>query len=137
MNVSIVPKQHIDDVWDSVRNQILPAVKVTNGRYMLYDVYMALKQGAYQLWICFDDEQKIESSVVTSIVDYPSKRVLSVLFVGGKDVARWKDDTMQILVRWAEDNKCAAIESYGRKAWGRIMNTYGIKPGLIMFEKDI
>jgi hypothetical protein len=44
---------------------------------------------------------------------------------------------MAVLVRWAEDNECTAIEGYGRKGWLKMLDSYGVKQALIMFEKDI
>ena len=137
MNVSLVPADHVDAVWDSVKVFLIPAVKVTNGRYMLYDVYAALKTGDMQLWIAFDDEREIFGCEVTRVTDYPSRRVLTSLFTGGRNIRLWKDDLMGVMVRWAEDNQCTAIEGYGRKGWLKMLDAYGVKQTLILFEKDI
>lgn len=137
MNLSLVPVDHIDNVWDSVKDFLIPAVKVTNGRYMLYDVYSALKSANMQLWIAFGEDLKIIGCEVTIITNYPSRRVLTSLFTGGRNISLWKDPMMAVLVRWAEDNECTAIEGYGRKGWLRMLDSYGVKQSLIMFEKDI
>jgi hypothetical protein len=44
---------------------------------------------------------------------------------------------MQILMRWAEDNQCSGIEGYGREGWIKMLEPYGVKRGLVMFEKDL
>lgn len=137
MNVSLVPGDHIDAVWDSVKDFLTPAIKVTNGRYMLYDVYAAIKAERMQLWIAFNDEREVLGCEVTSITDYPSRRVLTSVFTGGRKINLWKNEMMGILVQWAEDNQCTAIEGYGRKGWIRMLDAYGVKQSLILFEKDI
>ena len=137
MNVSLVPADYTDSVWDSVKDFLIPAVKVTNGRYMLYDVYVALKGATMQLWIAFDEDRKIIGCEVTAITNYPSRRVLTSIFTGGRNIRLWKHDMMAIIIRWAEDNECTAIEGYGRKGWLRMLDSYGVKQGLTMFEKDI
>ena len=137
MNVSLVPGDHIDAVWDSVKDFLTPAVKVTNGSYMLYDVYAAIKAERMQLWIAFNDEREVLGCEVTSITDYPSRRVLTSVFTGGRKINLWKNEMMGILVQWAEDNQCTAIEGYGRKGWIRMLDAYGVKQSLILFEKDI
>ncbi len=137
MNVSLVPANCVDDIWDKVKQYLLPAVKVTGGRYMLYDVYSGLKSGSMHLWIAFDDEKEILGCEVTTITDYPSRRVLTSLFTGGRKIQLWKHEMMGVLVRWAEDNQCTAIEGYGRKGWVRMLDSYGVKQSLILFEKDI
>ena len=137
MNVSLVPGSHVESVWDSVKDFLTPAVKVTNGRYMLYDVYAAIKADRMQLWIAFNDEREVLGCEVTSITDYPSRRVLTSVFTGGRKINLWKNEMMGILVQWAEDNQCTAIEGYGRKGWIRMLDAYGVKQSLILFEKDI
>lgn len=137
MNTSLVPVDHINDVWDSVKGLLQPAVQVTNGRYMLYDVYVAIQRGQMQLWIAFNDSREILGCQVTAITDYPSRRVLTSLFTGGTILREWRDQMMSLLLRWAEDNECTGIEGYGRKGWIKMLEPYGVKRGLIMFEKDI
>ena len=137
MNTSLVPIDHINDVWDSVKGLLQPAVQVTNGRYMLYDVYVAIQRGQMQLWIAFNDSREILGCQVTTITDYPSRRVLTSLFTGGTVLREWRDQMMSLLLRWAEDNECTGIEGYGRKGWIKMLEPYGVKQGLIMFEKDI
>ena len=137
MNVSLVPADCIEDIWAAVKDLLQPAVQVTNGRYMLYDVYAALKAGEMNLWIAFDDDREILGCEVTRITDYPSRRVLTSLFTGGRNIRLWKDDLMGVMVRWAEDNQCTAIEGYGRKGWLKMLDAYGVKQTLILFEKDI
>lgn len=137
MNTSLVPIDHINDVWDSVKGLLQPAVQVTNGRYMLYDVYVAIQRGQMQLWIAFNDSREILGCQVTAITDYPSRRVLTSLFTGGTILREWRDQMMSLLLRWAEDNECTGIEGYGRKGWIKMLEPYGVKRGLIMFEKDI
>jgi len=114
-----------------------PAVQVTNGRYMLYDVYAALKAGEMNLWIAFGDDREHLGCEVTRVTDYPSRRVLTSLFTAGRNIRLWKDPMMGIMVRWAEDNQCTAIEGYGRKGWLKMLDAYGVKQTLILFEKDI
>lgn len=137
MNISFVPFNHIDDVWEAVKGFIAPAVKVTNGRYMVEDIRIAAKRGDMQLWIAFTEDRDIIGCEVTAISEYPSRRLLTSLFTGGNDLRSWRDKMMQILVRWAEDNQCSGIEGYGREGWIKMLEPYGVKRGLTMFEKDL
>lgn len=137
MNISLVPVDHINDVWDSVKHLLAPAVSVTGGRYMLYDVYVGIQTNKMQLWIAFNDDKQIVGCEVTTITDYPSRRLLTSLFTGGKSLRLWRDEMMEVLLRWAEDNECTGIEGYGRKGWIKMLEPYGVKQTLIMFEKDL
>lgn len=137
MIVSLVPYDHIDAVWDEVRPLLAPAVDVTNGRYTTYDVYVALCQHKMHLWIAMDDTHVIHGIEVTQITDYPSKRALTSVFTGGRQLRAWRDPMMDILTRWARDNGCEAIEGHGRLGWVKMLEPYGVKVGLIQFEKEI
>lgn len=137
MNISFVPPNHINDVWDAVKGFIAPAVAVTNGRYMLEDIHSATRKGDMQLWIAFTDEKDIIGCEVTAISEYPSRRFLTLLFTGGKELRSWRNEMTQVLLRWAKDSQCSGIEGCGREGWIKMLEPYGIKRGLIMFEKDL
>jgi hypothetical protein len=137
VNISFVPPNHVNDIWDAVEGFIAPAVMVTNGRYMVEDVKAAAKNGDMQLWIAFTDDRDIIGCEVTAISDYPSRRILTLLFTGGKNIRSWRDEMTEVLLRWAEDSRCSGIEGYGKEGWIKMLEPYGIKRGLTMFEKDL
>jgi hypothetical protein len=137
MNISFVPPSHINDVWDVVGEILAPAVVLTNGRYVVEDVRVAARAGDMQLWIAFTDERNIIGCVVTAISEYPSRRLLTVLFVAGNKVRSWRNGITEVLSRWGKDNECSGIEAYGRYGWVKMLESYNIKRGLTMMEKDI
>lgn len=136
MKVSLVPIEHINAVWERLVPILEPAVAVTNGRYTTYDVYVAAQQSNIQLWIAFEGES-IYGLEVTCVTDYPSKRVLTSMFTGGAKLREWRAEMMDVLVRWAKDNQCTAIEGYGRDGWVKMLEPYGVTKGLVMFEKEV
>lgn len=137
MKVSLVPVEHINDVWDVVRPMLEPAVSVTNGRFSTYSVYNDLQRGDSHLWIAFDDEGNIHGAVTTDIIDYPEKRCLSMTFVGGSKFSEWSHPLNEILENWARDNQCEAIEGQGRPAWNRLVRRFGCKPLATIFERNV
>lgn len=137
MIVTLVPFEHIDRVWDGVKPWLEPAVQVTNGRFTTWDVYTLLQQQRLHLWIALDDDNVIHGIEVTQIIDYPSKRVLASLFTGGQRLRDWREPMMDILIRWARDNQCEAIEGHGRSGWIKMLEPYGVRAGLVHFEKEI
>jgi hypothetical protein len=136
VKVSLVPIEHINAVWERLVPILEPAVAVTNGRYTTYDVYVAAQQSNIQLWIAFEGES-IYGLEVTCVTDYPSKRVLTSMFTGGAKLREWRAEMMDVLVRWAKDNQCTAIEGYGRDGWVKMLEPYGVTKGLVMFEKEV
>ena len=137
MNISLVPIEYINDIWDEVKVILKPAVEVTNGRFMLYDIYSFAQMGRYQMWIAFDDDRQIKGCEVTTVTDYPSKRVLTSLFTGGDDIRSWRNQMIDVITKFAKDHDCEAIEGHGREGWIKLLEPYGVKRGLTMFEKDI
>lgn len=137
MIVTLVPFEHVDQVWADVRPKLEPAVAVTNGRYTTWDVYVLLQQQRMQLWVALTDENIVQGIEVTQIIDYPSKRVLASLFTGGDRLREWREPLMAVLIRWARDNGCEALEGHGRAGWLRMLAPYGVKAGLVHFEKEI
>jgi len=136
VKVSLVPIEHINAVWERLVPILEPAVAVTNGRYTTYNVYVAAQQSNIQLWIAFEGEF-IYGLEVTCVTDYPSKRVLTSMFTGGAKLREWRAEMMDVLVRWAKDNQCTAIEGYGRDGWVKMLEPYGVTKGLVMFEKEV
>jgi hypothetical protein len=93
--------------------------------------------GRYQLWIAFDDDRQIMGCEVTTVTNYPSKRVLTSLFTGGNDIRSWRNQMIDVITKFAKDQDCEAIEGHGREGWIKLLEPYGVKRGLTMFEKDI
>ena len=136
MKCSLIPFDHVDAVWGRVREMLEPAVAVTNGRYTTYDVYNALQCQAMTLWIAFD-QNGIHGCQVTQVTEYPSKRVLVSVFTAGKMLRAWREPMMDMLLRWAKEHSCEAIEGLGREGWVKLMEPYGCKKMLVMFEKEV
>jgi hypothetical protein len=137
IQVSLVPADHVPAVWDRVVELLEPAVIVTNGRYTVDDVFLELMIGHLTLWIAFDDDSQIIGCEVTKVVDYPSRQVLCSIFTAGNGMREWREPMMALLIRYARDVGCTAIEGQGRPGWIKLMEPYGVRPIAMLFEKDI
>ena len=73
-------------------------------------------------------EKEIKGAVVTMISQYPRKKYLDMLFTGGIELENWKEPMLDLLQKWAFDNKCDGIESTGRPGWAKIFKANGHKP---------
>jgi hypothetical protein len=145
MQVSLVPPDQVPYVWQAVKALLEPAVAVTNGRYTTEDVFYGLMAQDMTLWIAFDDDKQIVGCEVTKIVDYPSRQVLCSLFTAGEQATgsaragmrEWREPMMALLIRYARDVGCTAIEGQGRPGWIKLMEPYGVRPIAMLFEKDL
>jgi hypothetical protein len=103
------------------------AAEYTVGRYDVDDIFDSVTQYNHQLWVAFDETKDIKGAVVTAIKQYPRKKYLDLVFIGGDDAIQWKDPMLKMLQHWAFDNECDGIESSGRMGWGRVFKDDGYK----------
>ena len=137
MQVSLVPIEFIELVWPSINKYIEGAAEFTYGRYTAFDIkhdlYNNQKQ---QLWIAFKDNNYY-GAVVTEICEYPQMRTLVMHFTGGIQLLKWKKPMLNILKKFAKDNSCKVIESYGRPGWGKIFKKDGYEQKFVFYELPV
>jgi hypothetical protein len=126
MEVSLVPPQLIDGLWPRIFPHLSKASDYTFGRYEPEDILEFVVSGEAHLWIVFDGED-IVGITVTRFWEYPRKKCLDMVFIGGDEGFSWKDPMLEILQRWARDNGCEAIESSGRPGFARAFKDDGYK----------
>lgn len=73
---------HIDTVWNEVSLLIEKALKYSDGKYKIQDIYKSLKNRDMQLWVAFNDSGLI-ACAVTNIVNFPQKKIMFLLFIAG------------------------------------------------------
>jgi hypothetical protein len=126
MEVSLVPPQLIDGLWPRIFPHLSKASDYTFGRYEPEDILEFVVSGGAHLWVVFDGEDII-GITVTRFWEYPRKKCLDMVFIGGDEGFSWKDPMLEILQRWARDNGCEAIESSGRVGFARAFRDDGYK----------
>jgi hypothetical protein len=131
IQVSLVPKEYVNGVWPEVKDYIAAAVKQTDGRYHEDDVLNLLIEHNYLLWVAFTEE-KMQGAVVTCFLDYPRKKALHVMFLGGVGAKKWKNETMRVLQDFARDSDCTVLETSGKfdweDSWSRVFKDDGFRP---------
>lgn len=126
VQVSLVPTEHVQDVWPAVAGFIAEALEHTHGRYEPEDIFMQLASGGQMLWVAFE-EDAIKGCVTTQISQYPRKRVLTCFTMGGDDFPLWKGPMFELLTKFALDNDCDDFEATGRPGWARVFKNEGCK----------
>jgi hypothetical protein len=127
MQVTMVPRQHVDEIWSQVSGYLEGAAEYTYGRYSVEDIYDAIMDYDHTLWISFN-EQGIKGAVVTNFIHYPKKKYLCMTFCGGVQLNQWKDPIIKLLQQWAKDNHCDGLEATARLGWTKIFKDDGHKP---------
>ncbi len=136
IQVSLVPKEHIKTVWDKVEGYIEQAASQTGGRYDMDDVLDMIMTDKYSLWVAFDPWE-LKGGTVTCITQYPGKKTLTAMFLGGTEGYAWKKAMLATLQKYARDLDCEAIEATGRMGWTKIFKDDGIKPLWQTFELPV
>lgn len=136
MKTTIVPKEHINLVWDSIKTFVERCAKYTYGRYTAEDILKGLLTKDQQLWIAFDDKE-IHGFWVTEVTTYPRMKALVLHFVGGRRFKEWLPDGFPKLQQFARDTGCSKMESYGRPGWEKMWQEHGYKAKLVFYELPV
>jgi hypothetical protein len=136
IRASLVPVEHVPDVWDEVRPYLNKVTAMTHGRYETEDVYDFVMHKGYLLWIAFD-EQTIKGVVVTFFMEYPRSKYLYLLMCAGEEGDSWKMPMLELLQRFARDNECVGLEASGRLGWAKIFKGQGYRPLWQVFEVPV
>ena len=124
MIISLVPSEHVLNVWPAVADYVQNALESTDGRYELEDVLEMVEGGGFLLWIAVDGKQ-IRGCVITQMMQYPRKKFLGCPFVTGDEFASWKQPMFETLQRFARDNDCEGLEATARLGWSRVFKDDG------------
>jgi hypothetical protein len=124
--ISLVPPAAIDVVWSLAYPHVEKAAEYTFGRYEPEDILEFVRSGHAHLWVALKDET-ITGVTITRFWQYPRKKCLDMVFIGGDEGFSWKDPMLAMLQRWARDSGCEVIESSGRPGFARAFKDDGYK----------
>ena len=138
ITATLVPKEHIESIWPQIEIYAAKCAKYTYGRYTAKDMLDQLLTMDQQLWVAFNNKTKeIIGFWVTEVVEYPQTKVLVLHFVGGKDFHSWLPDGFPKLQKFARENGCSKMESYGRPGWEVMWKDYGYKKRFVFYELPV
>lgn len=117
-----IPSEAVITLWPAV----LPFVeryfeKSKEHRWNADDLLNALLDRNMQLWV-IDNDDGIETVVITEILNYPRVRECNVFMISGKMTARddWRE-VVEEVVEWAAAQGCHYISSMARKGSEKAM----------------
>ena len=135
----MVPSEHIEFVWPNISEYMRGAAEYTFGRFTAFDIKSELirREDEQQLWVAFEDKDNYYGAVVTEVFQYPQMRALIMHFTGGKQLPKWKKPMLEVLQKFANENDCDVIESYGRPGWGKVFKKDGYEQRFIFYELPV
>lgn len=139
MQVSLIPLEYTEWVWPKIEEYMKGAADYTYGRFEVGDIKDGVIAGAgkQQLWAAFESEDDVYGAVVTEVWQYPRMRTLIMHFTGGRELPKWKDQMLELLQKFAADQGCDAIESFGRGGWAKVFQKDGYKKRFIFYELPV
>ena len=136
MKTTLVPREHVKEVWSSIEKFAEGCAKYTYGRYTADDILDELLTKDQQLWTAFDDDG-IHAFWVTEVIEYPQTKVLVMHFTGGNRIEEWQTIGLKQLQSFARDTGCTKIESYGRPGWEKVWRQEGYKKRFVFYELPV
>ena len=125
-----VPEQDLHIIW----NEVEPLIKkALDDCYTTDDILKGLINNSFQLFISWNN--KVESAVITEVVQYPQKKILRYFLAGGSNMDNWLEPIQQEIEKFAKHNHCQAIEVAGRKGWSKKLKGYEQK--IYLFSKEL
>ena len=125
-----VPKEDLHIIWNEVEPLLKKALDDT---YTARDILDGLVKNSFQLFISWED--KVESAVITEVVEYPQKKICRYFLAGGSNMDNWLEPIQETIEKFAKHNLCNSVEVAGRKGWSKKLNGYEQK--IYLFSKEI
>lgn len=136
MEVSLVPPDLIEGLWPRIFPHLSKAAEYTFGRYEPEDIMHYVMSGEAHLWVVLTEDDII-GITVTRFWQYPRKRCLDLVFLGGDEGFSWKEVMLETLNAWAADSGCEAIEAAARPAFARVFKDDGYRTLWQVFELPV
>jgi hypothetical protein len=136
LQLSAVPAEAIELVWQDVEPMLQKAIDASGGRYSTISILAALLRKELGLWVVLDYETPV-AAITTRVAEYPNGRALALDWIGGARMREWLPLAHDVFSRYAKDHGCTELQGYGRRAWERWLRTYGWKPDYIAYKMDL
>lgn len=137
MKFTLVPHEHIPQIWNQVRDYLQPAVENSNVRWSMEHLCAALCMGRSQLWVAYDENLDIYGALTTEIMTYPTKKALAIHFLGGKDFDLWYPDALETLSEYGRQTGCDCLEAVARFGFWKWFEPDGWNKTAAFYEKDL
>jgi len=136
MIFTLIPHEHVLNVWPDVAHMFERATQTTHGRFDKLNVLDELLDNHISLWVIYEEDQPV-ASLTTRVIPYKAYKSLSIDWLGGNKMSQWLDQVMDTLKNYAKDQGCSRLEGRGRSGWTRALKKYGWKPDYVAIELEL
>lgn len=127
-----VPPQRVARLWPLCEKYVADALTYANGLFLPSDIQRFCEGGQMQLWLVTRDDDVL-AAVVTEVVTYPQGRVVSVPFIGGKELRQWFRKMLRTIEAWSKELGCIGMQGGARRGWGRLAAMKEV--GVMLFKR--
>lgn len=137
MNVVPVPPGLIDSAWPRVVELLTPAFEYGNGELELEDVLERLKDNRMWLLTIIDDGRMVAAAVL-ELVQYPRKRSLRIVALGGSGLENWMVELQRATNEMAKRVDASFVEIQGRPGWERALRKLErVRPYAVVMTMEV
>lgn len=143
--LAIVPVIHLEDVWFHVLPHILNGKEHWQDFFTIQQIRKNLLLGSQQLWIMIEKNENENSSgngkvlgiVLTQIDEFPEKKVLRIMYLGGKGFKRGMLKEMLKIETWARKRGASFVDILGRDEWKGLVAKMGYESPGRVYRKEL
>ena len=132
-NVALVDVDKVATICEEVYPLLEKAQVYAAGELETQDFFEMVESGDMQLWIA-EDDGGIFAMMLTEFIQYPRKKVMRIVSIGGRGMNRWMK-YFPALEAAALSVGCTGFEVFGRKGWLRVLKDW--KCSYYVLTKDI
>ena len=133
----IVPTEQVLSAWHVARELLVKGIGRSSGRWNLEYVLAELVLGRQSLWLVREKDGDIVGAATLGICQYPNRRMLSMHFLGGKELDKWYSEVAETIFQYGRDSGCTAIETIGREGLWKYYQTSGFKKNGVCYELEL
>jgi len=131
-----VPPNQVSEIWDYIRPVVMEGKKYWEDYTTVEQLYKDITQGKFQCWIVIN-EGVIITVFLTEIIEYPKKRVLSIVWICGSELDKYLECFLSYLEVWAVNLGVSSAMVTGRRGWIRKLRPLGYTQERIIVEKSV
>ena len=121
-----IPAPMVELFWKFAEPYIKRALDHTVGEFKPADIKMYCKDRVIQLWLISEGERVI-GAATTELITYPQGKHCRVVTLGGSKAVEWMPMLDVVLLEWARQQGCVAMEAFVRKGFVPVLANYGYK----------
>ena len=132
-----VPAEMADAVWPQVEHLLLPALQFGNGEMEVEDVLQRLRSN--DMWLLtIHNAGDIVAAAVLELVQYPRKRSLRIVLLGGSGLQSWLKELQGTMNEMAKRVGASFVEIQGRPGWERALRKLSrVRPYAVVMVMEV